>query len=304
MAGMQEKVRAVLAGAETSLGQAVAATRPLDVEMEAVASEEFPAEDPQAIREMLRSFRPDVVINTAMPFDPDAGPDADHDAMLAAATAWARGASATKARLIQPSSVAVFAAQGFRAREAGERPDATDDFGRALLDVEREVTRRMGDAALILRAGRLHAPVGDNRLTRDLEALRSGDFEPPARGPSASVVSAWSLAEFIWQASRMGRAHGVLHWSDDSRVSPWDWLTTLARRARALGLLDQDPEVEPAPAAAGQRAWQVLDLERTRRLMFLNPRPWEAALEDNLRRLQGGPENARDAGRSHGQAQA
>lgn len=301
MAGMQDKVRAVLAGAETCLGRAVAANRPLDVEMEAVESAEFPARDPQPIRELVRSFRPHVVINAAMPFDSDTVGDWDAAELKSIATAWARAADASDARLVHPSSVAVFAGMGFRARQPDERPDATDPFGRALIDVEREVRRRMGDTGLILRAGRLHAPVGDNRLSRDLEALRSGDFEAPARGPSASVVSAWSLAEFIWQASRMGRANGVLHWSDDGRVSPLEWLSTLARLAHARGLLDQEVAVEAAPAAAGERAWQVLDLERTRRLMFLNPRPWEAALMDNLRRMQRPPT---DPGVAHGQAQA
>lgn len=292
MSGMQDKVRAVLAGSDTPLGLAIKANCPLDVEMEAVRGDEFPPEDGDAIREFVASYRPHVVINAAMPCDPETVEEVNPEALNAVAVAWARAADNIRCRLIHPSSVTVFRAVGFRAREPRELPDADTDFGKALADIEAEVRRRMGDRGLVLRAGRLHAPQGDNRLTRDLARLQEAKLDAAAPGPRSAPVSAWSLSEFIWQASRIGRANGIMHWSDDGRVSPAEWLQEVRRLGIQYGVLKDVPEIETAATQPEHRAWQVLDLEATRRLMFLNPRPWQAALADNIRRIQRASEKA------------
>ncbi|NNJ10638.1 SDR family oxidoreductase [Chloroflexales bacterium ZM16-3] len=195
--------------------------------------------DPQAVHEVLQSFRPDVVIHTAfVQYEPD----------LMAITAEGSGhvaqaAAELGARLIHMSSDVIFDGERAEPYTEAEPPAPISAYGEAKAAAERLVAAAYPGAAII-RTSLIYGFEPLDRQTRFALEIADGQrgdrlFSDEYRCP----IFVDDLAAALLELAEIDYA-GVLHVAGAERVSRYEMGTLLAR---ALGY-------DPARIQAGRSA--------------------------------------------------
>jgi dTDP-4-dehydrorhamnose reductase len=204
-------------------------------ETAATATERLDIRDSAAVAELIRSVRPDVVVNCAAGRD-DWRVIADGAAYVALATA------AQGARLIHVSSDALFSGRDVDYDESA-RPDPVYRYGAAKAAAETAVTA-IAPAAAVVRTSLILGD-GDGQheiLTRDLIAgrVRGALFTDMIRKPVHAADLAAALLELA-----AGDYRGILNVAGPEHINRYDLGLLIARRD---GL---DPARIPAATIAG-----------------------------------------------------
>lgn len=287
-------MRALITGAHGQLARELVATAPSGAELRSVSRAECDITQLAVVEKVFRSFRPDIVINTAAYTAVDAAEENVESAFgvnARGAENVAKIAELVGARLIQVSTDYVFDG----CRSSPYPPDAPTNpisvYGASKLKGE-ELTLAAAPTAAIVRAGWLYSTSGKNFLVSILAALRASRPLSVVRDQVGCPTSAHEFAKTVWGIPGVG-LRGVYHWSNAGSASWFDFAREIARIAHTLGLLREEPEVRPVTTEEYDRvarrakrpAYSVLDSTKLARALEVSPSPWHEALRSDMTRV-------------------
>ncbi|TCD58103.1 dTDP-4-dehydrorhamnose reductase [Synechococcus sp. BS55D] len=307
-------MKVLLTGSTGQLGQALLASRPMQIDGEpleliatarckdlaqAQALELLPLDlaDPEACRAAIATNRPDWVLNAGAYTAVDR---AESEPVLARAVnagaprAFAEALSelCPSARLLQISTDFVFnGEQGHPYRP--EQPLAPlGVYGASKAAAEQAVRQILGcspeGSATILRTSWVYGPAGKNFLLTmlRLHGQRAVSGEPlrVVADQVGCPTSTAGLALACWAVIQR-QIGGVLHWSDAGAASWYDFAVAIGELAVAAGVLECAAPVEPIttadyPTPARRPPYSLLDCSSSRQHLGLQPRHWRDALRE------------------------
>ena len=206
-------MRALITGADGQLARELVSTVPSGVQLRSVRRAECDITELPTIEKVFKSFRPDIVINTAAYTAVDA---AEEDEDLAfqinarGAENVAKAAELVGSRLIHISTDYVFDG----GRSTPYPPDAPTNpmnvYGASKLEGEKLALLAM-PSAVIVRAGWMYSTTGENFVVHVLAALRDSRSLSVVWDQVGCPTSAHEFAVAIWKMRDIS-LQGVYHW--------------------------------------------------------------------------------------------
>jgi dTDP-4-dehydrorhamnose reductase len=287
--------KAVVTGATGQVGVELLRGAPPAWQALGFGRQELDVTDAGAVRTVFERERPALVINAAAYTQVDA---AETNASAAdrinarGAGLVAEAAEQVGARVIHLSTDFVFDGERGTPYRPEDEPRPLGVYGRTKLAGEREVLRRSGGRALVLRTAWVYASHGRNFVRSMLTRMQAGDALRVVSDQVGTPTWARGLAQAIWTAADRPALGGILHWTDVGVASWYDFAEAIRDEALAAGLLARAAPVCPIrtgeyPAAARRPAFSVLDTSATWAALGLEPVHWRANLRLMLRELAG-----------------
>jgi dTDP-4-dehydrorhamnose reductase len=247
----------------------------------------------EQVRAVLLRERPTVVIHSAAYTAVDAAESSADRAEAVNAQGAAHVAEAAReigARLLHLSTDFVFDGASGRPYTPEDAPHPLGVYGRTKLAGEREVTRVLGDRALIVRTAWVYSRHGKNFVLTMLRLMREREELGVVSDQIGTPTWARSLAEALWAAAARPELSGVLHWTDAGVASWYDFALAIQEEAVALGLLDQAIPVRPLrteeyPTPARRPLYSVLDKSAAWAALGRRASHWRVSLRLMLREL-------------------
>lgn len=245
-----------------------------------------------ALRERIRLWRPQVIINAAAYTAVDAAEKEEelaHAINAEAPAAIAQEAAALGARLVHYSTDYVFDGHARVPYREDDPVAPLSAYGRTKLAGERAI-RASGCRHLVLRTSWVYAPRGKNFVLTMLRLAREKPELRVVADQSGSPTSARSLARATAELLANDRVQGTFH-ATGAGVTTWHGFAERIVAAGArLGLCPVVP-VRPIatadfPTPARRPAWSVLDNGRLFQESGVRLPPWEAALDECLQELR------------------
>jgi dTDP-4-dehydrorhamnose reductase len=284
-------MKMLITGASGQVGRALLGSAPAQVEVQALTRTELDIADADAVRDAVKAFRPNLVINAAAYTAVD---KAETEPELAIASNFqgprnlARAVRAVPGcRLVHISTDYVFDGRASRPYKPSDLANPLSVYGRSKLLGESVVLEVLGSRAVVLRTAWVYAPQGKNFLLTMLRLMNERGRVRVVADQHGSPTAAGSIAQAIWAIAERPQLHGILHWTDAGRASWYDFAVAIAAEGRAAGLLSKPVEVTAIttadyPTAAHRPANSVLDTDESRAQLGFAPDPWQVNLRATL----------------------
>jgi dTDP-4-dehydrorhamnose reductase len=244
---------------------------------------------PQALAQVVRRLRPDVIVNAAAYTAVDQAesePDLAQAVNAESPSVLAREAAQLGAWLVHYGTDYVFDGSGDAPRDEDAPTGPLSVYGRTKLDGEQRI-RASGCRHLILRTSWVYAARGGNfartmlRLAAERERLTVVADQVGA--PTSAELLADVTAHVLRAAIRRPELGGTYHVAADGETSWHAYATFVIEWARARGLPLKVQAVEPVPtsawpAAARRPLNSRLDTRKLRRTFDLVLPPWQAGV--------------------------
>ncbi len=287
--------KAVVTGAGGQVGIELVRSAPGGWEALGFKADELNVTDRDAVSRTLERERPALVINAAAYTAVDAAeadPAAAEAVNMLGAAQVAATAAGIGARVIHLSTDFVFDGEQGVAYRPEDEPRPLGVYGRTKLAGEREVLRRGGPDALVVRTGWVYASHGRNFVRSMLALMRERDALAVVCDQVGTPTWGRGLAHAIWRAADRPGLRGILHWTDAGVASWYDFAVAIRDEALALGLLERAVPVHPIrtaayPTAARRPPFSVLDKSSTWAALAVEPIHWRANLRLMLQELAG-----------------
>lgn len=283
-------MKVLITGANGQLARELISTAPSEMVVRAVSRAECDITEFVSVEKVIKSFRPDIVINTAAYTAVDAAEQNEELAFRVNAHGAKNVATAAQivgSRLIHISTDYVFDGR----RSTPYPPDAPTNpinvYGASKLEGEKLVLIA-APSATIVRVGWLYSTSGKNFLVGTLAALRGGRSLSVVVDQRGCPTSAHDFALALWKLSNSG-LRGTYHWANVGSATRYDFARDIAQIARRLELLREDPEIRPVTtqefaSRARRPRYSVLDGTKLARALNLSPSTWQQALESDMTR--------------------
>jgi dTDP-4-dehydrorhamnose reductase len=280
-------LKVLVTGAGGQLGRELARTAPPAHALLLLASRDFDVGSAEAVRSVLESEQPDVVINAAAYTAVDKAEAEPALAERVNAQGPANLAGPGAHRLLHVSTDFVFDGTKGSAYRPGDATNPLSVYGRTKRDGEAPVLAR-GVRGLVLRTSWVYSVEGHNFVKTMLRLMETR----PELGVVADQIAAptWArgLARALWRIVELPDLHGIHHWHDAGVASWYDFAVAIAEEAQTLGLLEKPVLVKPIgtadyPTPARRPAFSLLDCTDTWKALGTPPH-WRAQLRQMLER--------------------
>jgi dTDP-4-dehydrorhamnose reductase len=277
-------VRALIIGADGQLARELVSTASAGVELRSVGRAECDITDSEIVDKVFKSFRPDIVINTAAYTAVDAAEENKKIAFevnARGAENVAKAAELLGARLIHISSDYVFDGNRSTPYPPEAQTNPINVYGASKVEGEK-LALAAAPSAAIIRAGWLYSTTGMNFLVTVLTALRSSRSLSVVTDQEGCPTSAREFAVVLWKISGAG-LRGIYHWSNSGSGSWYDFAREIEWVGQKLGLLGEEPEIRPVttaeyPRPAKRPPYSVLDSTKLAEALEVSPSSWQQAL--------------------------
>ena len=279
-------MKALVTGANGQLGRALATTVPQGWTCVALDRTGLDLADGPAIRAVVESHQPDLILNAAAYTAVDRAES--EEALATAINGTAVGtlreaADAVGAHLVHISTDFVFDGQSNRAYAPGDTLAPLGAYGRSKAAGE----ALAGPSSTIIRTSWVHAAGGANFARTMLRLMRERDEVRVVADQIGAPTWASGLARVAWALGER-RAGGVFHHSDAGVASWYDFALAVQEEALALGLLERAVPVVPIatadyPTPTARPAFSLLDSSATRALLGWPAVHWRANLRSMLK---------------------
>lgn len=277
-------MRALIIGADGQLARELVSTASAGVELRSVGRAECDITDSEIVDKVFKSFRPDIVINTAAYTAVDAAEENKKIAFevnARGAENVAKAAELLGARLIHISSDYVFDGHRSTPYPPEAQTNPINVYGASKVEGEK-LALAAAPSAAIIRAGWLYSTTGMNFLVTILAALRSSRSLSVVTDQEGCPTSAREFAVVLWKISGTG-LRGIYHWSNSGSGSWYDFAREIAWVGQKLGLLGEEPEIRPVttaeyPRPAKRPPYSVLDSTKLAEALEVSPSSWQQAL--------------------------
>lgn len=298
-------MRILLFGGSGQLGYEIQ-QRAYDLNFELVSPviSEVDISDVDQVVFLSRKFKPEVIVNAAAYTAVDKAEEDRVQAFAVNRDGAAHTAEAAKvvgARLVHISTDYVFPGTGDTPLTEESPIGPLNVYGASKLAGEEEVTRILGDRALILRTSSLHGQRGENFVHTMLKLFTERQAVRVVQDQIMSPTWAGWLAESILDLAKLGTG-GTLHASCSGAVSWYDFAAEIMALAEPRLPDGSVCRLEPTtladfPRPAARPRFSVLDCSKLAKVLGRRPIPWREGLRAHLRdikRLKG--ENAAGIG--------
>lgn len=241
-----------------------------------------------AVRIVVESERPDVIINCAAYTNVDGAED---NAALAdllnrqAVANLAEAARLTKATLVQISTDYVFDGLGCVPVREDDEPCPQSEYGRTKLAGE-AAAKESGCKYLIIRTAWMYSPYGKNFVKTMKRLTEAGSPLKVVYDQVGTPTYAADLASFIMHVVRSGQLSktGIYNFTDEGAVSWYDFACEIR------DLLGNTCEIRPCltgefPAKASRPHYSVLDKTKAKETFGFEIPHWRDSLVRCLERL-------------------
>lgn len=248
-------------------------------------------ENEEQLEQVLRRYRPSVVINAAAYTAVDQAEDEPERAFAVnehGCTRLARLCQTLECALIHFSTDYVFDGQGTRPYRESDSTAPLNCYGASKLAGEKAIAEQC-ERHVILRVSWLFGAYGRNfaktvlRLAGERDELRIVADQHGCPCSTANVAdAAWHIA----RALQDGAEHyGTYHYADQPATTWHGFAEALVREARSSDLELKCRKVTPIstdefPTRARRPAYSVLDPSLLEKTWGLRPRGWEERLKD------------------------
>jgi dTDP-4-dehydrorhamnose reductase len=283
----------------TPLGELVCATRSGYLPGGA-GCERADLADAAGLEALLGRELPDVVVNAAAYTAVDRAEDEADAAMTANADAPARLARWCHQRdalLLHYSTDYVFDGRATRPYRENDQTAPIGVYGRSKLAGE-DAIRASGARHLIFRVAWVYAARGGNflrtmlRLGRERELLRVVADQRGAPTPARWIANASALTLARMPEGQQDARAGTFHLGAAGEASWHDFACAIFADARAAGLIEREPQVEPIasanyPTRAQRPAYSRLDSRRLYDACGLRLPDWRRGVSEVIAELAG-----------------
>jgi dTDP-4-dehydrorhamnose reductase len=281
--------RWLVTGAAGQLGHhLVARLRAADVEVLALTRSELDITSAADVDTVIRTQRPDVVVNAAAYTAVDA---AESDEAAAAHVNGAGPGLLAEAlarrggRLIQVSTDYVFDGTGQTPYEPDHPAAPQTAYGRTKYAGEQAVRAALPDRSVVVRTAWVHGGPSANFVDTMLRLEKERPSLDVVADQVGSPTWAGDLAAALIELGRSDVLAGTLHYVNGGQASWFD----LARATFALVGADEQ-RIRPVTTAAFPRpaprpAWSVLSTRSWTDRGLTEPREWEQALAESVAAL-------------------
>ena len=279
-------MKVLVTGANGQLGRALQEAAPDAMQVRAVSRNELDVTDLMAVHAMLKTWRPDVIINAAAYTAVDKAesePELAEQGNAIAPRNLALAANEIQARVIHISTDFVFDGSSSRPYLPDSETAPLGVYGRTKLAGEKAVQEVTGERALIVRTAWVYDAVGKNFLRTMLRLMHERGAVKVVADQIGTPTSAASLASVLWQFVLHSELSGVFHWTDAGVASWYDFAMAIAEEAVATGVLRSMPVITPIatqdyPTPAHRPAFSVLDKSTTYTALGVRPVHWREQL--------------------------
>jgi len=283
-------VRTLITGGQGQLACELVATAPSEVQVRAVSRAECDITELPIVEKVFRSFRPDIVINTAVYTAVDAAEDNEDLAFRVNALGAenvAKTAELVGSRLIHISTDYVFDGRRPTPYPPDAAPNPINIYGATKLEGEKLALAATPNA-VVIRAGWLYSTTGKNFLVSILTALRGTRPLSVVSDQKGCPTSAHEFANAIWKTASVS-LRGVYHWANSGSGSWYDFAREIAQIAQQLGLLREVAEIRSVTAEeyasrANRPRHSVLDSTKLAAALKISPSSWQEALRRDMTR--------------------
>lgn len=279
-------MKVLVTGANGQLGRALKEAAPDAMQVRAVSRNELDVTDRMAVHAMLKTWRPDVIINAAAYTAVDKAesePELAEQGNAIAPRNLALAANEIQARVIHISTDFVFDGSSSRPYLPDSETAPLGVYGRTKLAGEKAVQEVTGERALIVRTAWVYDATGKNFLRTMLRLMHERGAVKVVADQVGTPTSAASLASVLWQFVLHPELSGVFHWTDAGVASWYDFAVAIAEEAVAAGVLSSMPAITPIPTQdyptpAQRPAYSVLDKSATYAALRVKPVHWREQL--------------------------
>lgn len=287
-------MKVLICGAGGQLGRALSARIPSGVTSTEQSRDELDISRQGRVCSVVKSLRPDIIVNAAAYTAVDAAEDDEASAHAANALGpkyLAEAARDASARLIHVSTDFVFDGMQPTAYTTDSEPRPLNAYGRTKLAGERYVTDVLGPSGYVVRAGWLYSEHAGNFMTTMLRLMRSGRSLTIVSDQIGTPTSVDYLADAIWACARTEHDGGILHVACAGVASWYDFAVAIQHEGLRRGLLDVPVAIAPItsaqyPMAATRPSFSVLDTATTREALGLPVMHWTEALAGVMERYE------------------
>jgi len=281
--------RVALIGSSGMLAQAVKKTLPATVSLLELDLPGFDMTDPAGVRETLRDFAPDIIVNCAAYTNVDGCESEEELATRVNGTAvgyLAEAATGLGAVLVHVSTDYVFAGDKAQPYSEEDPTGPVSAYGRSKLCGEQAILESGLEAYFIVRTSWLYGSGGKNfvetirRLASEREELRivSDQVGTPTFTEDLAVAIVNLLAT---------QAFGVYHFANEGNCSWFDFASEIVRQLRVAGAELAVKHVVPIrteeyPLPAVRPAYSVFSKEKYKQVTGAAIPAWQDALSRYL----------------------
>lgn len=286
-------MKVLIAGAQGQLGRSLLKSAATGVEITAVDVAELDITRPEAVQEVVRRLRPEVIINAAAYTAVDQA-ESERDLAFAVNAGGvehlARAARDCGARMVHISTDFVFDGHQSSPYLPADDMHPLNVYGASKAEGEKRLQALAGATAVIVRTGWLYAAEGQNFVKTMLRLMRERDSLGVIADQVGTPTWAGSLAEVIWKIVQDPKITGAHHWSDAGVASWYDFAVAIQEESLVCGLLQRPIPIRPLtteayPLPAKRPAYSVLDKRSLIQATGLWPAHWRVNLRSMLREL-------------------
>jgi len=242
-----------------------------------------------AVRTAVRIASPDVVFNAAAYTAVDqAESDEERATLVYGAENVARAAAEFGAALIHISTDYVFDGGASEPYLPSDRTNPINAYGRSKLAGEIAV-RSACPRHLIVRTSWVYSHEGRNFVRTMLRLAAAGKELSVVDDQQGTPTSASDLASALIRAADAICADrtiaGIYHFTNSGVTTWYDFANTIFEQ-RGVRVSVRPVSTSDYPAPAKRPLWSVLDCTSFEKVMSVTARPWRAALQDTLSRIQ------------------
>lgn len=267
-----------------NLMQARGSVANLDVQI--LSRAELDITDPASIDSVLKSLKPDVIINAAAYTQVDKAESEEalaHAINAEGAANLARWVAGRDTRFIHLSTDFIFDGEATRPYVENARANPLGAYGRSKLAGERLVREILPSGSAIVRTSWLYSEYGNNFVRTMLRLMKERDEIGVVKDQIGSPTSTHSLAELLLNMAKTQFQSGVFHWTDGGEISWHDFAQQIQFSALQHNLLSREIPIRAIstseyPTPARRPAYSVLDRRRTLSRFTCPSLAWEQQL--------------------------
>jgi dTDP-4-dehydrorhamnose reductase len=244
----------------------------------------------EVLENVVKSFKPDIILNTAAYTAVDAAEKNEELAFRVNARGAenvAKAASIVGSRLIHISTDYVFDGERLSPYPPEAPAHPLNVYGASKLGGE-EAVRAESPSALIIRSGWVYSTTGKNFVFRILDLLRNGIAPRVVTDQRGTPTLAADLAEVLWLCAACPHLKGTYHFANAGESSWYDFACEIRGllAGERVGILL--PEIIPVTSAeynapAARPRYSVLDSRALLGILRHGARSWRAALRQAVR---------------------
>ncbi|GGP39869.1 dTDP-4-dehydrorhamnose reductase [Shewanella saliphila] len=298
-------MKVLITGKNGQLGSELQRSCPDNIEIQCFDSQSLDITDIAVVNEILISFSPDIVINTAAYTAVDKA-ESDIDAAYAVnqtgAANLATACKAISAKLIHISTDFVFDGSKTTPYVSADATNPLGVYGASKLAGEQAVSRILGSQATIVRTAWVYSKFGKNFVKTMLRLMAEKDQLGIVYDQVGTPTWAAGLANMLWalvqkQSDKVGAESKtlnqtkILNWTDAGVASWYDFAVAIQELAIEQGLLNKAIPISAIPASsyptpAKRPEFSVLNKTEAEALTSVKTIHWRKQLKSMLEQVK------------------